>query len=135
MAYSVSRMAHSHPRYAIRHPLSAICHFILNRPNPFHLTLHHIARFQPFGRGAPGAHAARRAGGDHVARFESHPARERFEDRRNFIDQILGVTVLLRHAIDATAHIQVVRIGNLIGGDNPGIGQQPSKLFPLKNCP
>ena len=52
MAYSVSRMAHSHPRYAIRHPLSAICHFILNRPNPFDLTLHHIARFQPFGWGA-----------------------------------------------------------------------------------
>src|ERR1017187_10508515 len=57
--------------------------------------------------------AARRAGGDHIARFQGHDRGNPFDQLRDPEHQLPGVGMLHDFAIDFERNIQRMRIGDL----------------------
>src|SRR5262249_29505245 len=72
------------------------------------------------------AYALGRSGIEHVAGIEGVEGRAPFDQLAAIVDQLLGTAVLLELPVDGNPERHVVRIGNLVGGDQPwpehGIG-------------
>src|SRR5215207_4933399 len=65
------------------------------------------------------ADARRGAGGDHVARLQDHEVRDIRDDLRHVKDHGLGRTALRALAIHVEPHGEVLRIWDLVLGDEP----------------
>ena len=65
------------------------------------------------------AHARWRAGGDDVARLQRHQRRAVRHDGGDIEDHGLGVAGLLAHTIDVEPHAELLRVADLVGGDQP----------------
>ncbi len=65
------------------------------------------------------ADARRGAGGDHVARLQAHELAEIGDEVRDAEDHGLGRAVLVAVAVDFEPHLEVLRIGDFVGGDEP----------------
>src|SRR5262249_13787578 len=66
------------------------------------------------------AYALGRSGIEHVAGIEGVEGRAPFDQLAAIVDQLLGTAALLDFAVDGNRERHVVRIGNLVGGDQPG---------------
>src|SRR3569623_979982 len=84
-----------------------------------HLALHYIACVQKLRRLTGEAHARRRAGGDYVAGFRGHAARQRRDGLGDGKDLVARVRGMLYHAVNPAAQVELLRIGAVVGGDDP----------------
>lgn len=78
-----------------------------------------VARMKEALRLAGKADARGRAGGNDVAGFESEDAGQELDEFGNLEDEFAGVGILQRFAADFELNIEVVGIGDLIGGNDP----------------
>src|SRR5665213_2119380 len=83
------------------------------------LDFHHVAVFEELGRRACEADAFRRSGRDDVAWFERRALGELGDAARDREDHHAGVRVLLRHAVHAQRDVDLLRIADLVGADDP----------------
>src|SRR5215470_15797821 len=82
--------------------------------------LHHVAGLEiARGLGAV-ADASRRAGGDAVADLERHEPAQVRDEGAHREHHVLGVAVLAPLAVHGGPHRQALRVGDLVGGDQPG---------------
>src|SRR3546814_5522757 len=77
-----------------------------------------LFRSQKLLRIAPGTDARRRAGRDDVAGLERHHARYVGDELRHVEQHEARVAVLLLHPVDAGPEAQVLRVADLVGGDD-----------------
>src|SRR5262249_16908147 len=65
------------------------------------------------------AYALGRSGIEHVAGIEGVEGRAPFDQLAAIVDQLLGTAALLDLAVDGNRERHVIRIWNLVGGDQP----------------
>src|SRR3954468_19090137 len=92
---------------------------ILENADLVDLDLDLVAGLHPERGGAPRAHAARRAGDQHVARDERGPGRHVFDDLRDLEDHLLGARVLHALAVQPAGECHRGAGRDLIRGDHP----------------
>src|SRR5438045_3090738 len=73
---------------------------------------------QPTRRRAAQAYSSGSSGADNVTRFECHEPGDIFDQLRCAEDQLSGIGMLKRFAVDAQANVERVRIGYFILGNN-----------------
>src|SRR5439155_11889314 len=95
-------------------------HPVLQVTDALHLHAHHVAHFEPTWRLHAGGHAATRTSGDHIARLQRPGGGGVFDHFFPVMNHVAGVVVLAHLTVDGGAKLQVVRGGDLVGGDNPG---------------
>ena len=90
---------------------------VFQRAQPFDGDPHHVTGPQPALGFAGRPHTAGRARGDQVARFQGH---KRGEVCNQFIDgkdRVAGIGRLQNFAVDGELNVQIVGVGDLVGGD------------------
>src|SRR3546814_6977687 len=90
-----------------------------------------LFRSQKLLRIAPGTDARRRAGRDDVAGLERHHARYVGDELRHVEQHEARVAVLLLHPVDASFEGQVLRVSDLVGGDDARSEEHTSELQSL----
>src|SRR5205823_4996901 len=96
-------------------------HLLALLAQPIDAERDHVAGVQEFRLGLHAeADARRRAGDDHVARLEREILRAAPDDVPAVEDHGVGVAALALLAVDVEPHVEVLRILDLVLGDEPG---------------
>src|SRR4051794_11953626 len=114
---------------------------MLDRPQVLDLDLHAIAGGEELRRGEREADARRRAGEDQVAGLEGDRLLQEADEVGDAEDQVRRARVLAQLAVDPRAQLEVLDIGDLVGGRHPGppraegvgaLGPRPLRLAALQ---
>src|SRR5207248_10433667 len=90
------------------------------------LRLHHISWAKELGRGPGEPYAVGRTRGDDRARQQGHAFGDPLDDGVDRVDHVPRVAVLLDLAVDPLAQAERLRVGELVGGDDPRSGRAGS---------
>ena len=88
-------------------------------PRPEISRLHHLTDGQVTGRLHRHRHAGGRAGGDDIAGLERHVPAHELDEVGNVENELRGVACLAELAVDLAGELEDVRIGELVGRDQP----------------